>query len=79
MLAHSITTKCTKYEATSTLEALVAAVYCDLGFDSAKRFVVDFVLRYVDPEYLLVEDNYKEVSRNYKELGGVSFRFRTFT
>ena len=48
-----------------TLEALVAAVYCDLGFDSAKKFVKDCVLRCVDPEYLLVEDNYKEVLRRY--------------
>lgn len=48
-----------------TLEALVAAVYCDLGFDSAKTFVKDIVLRHVDPEYLLVEDNYKEVLRRF--------------
>jgi len=48
-----------------TLEALVAAVYCDLGFDSAKKFVKDFVLRWVDPEYMFVEDNYKEVLRRY--------------
>lgn len=48
-----------------TFEALVAAVYCDLGFDSAKRFVKDVLLRYVDPEYLLVEDNYKEVLRRF--------------
>jgi dsRNA-specific ribonuclease len=48
-----------------TFEALVAAVYCDLGFDAVKSFVKDIILRHVDPEYLLIEDNYKEVLRRY--------------
>jgi len=48
-----------------TLEALVAAVYMDLGFDSAKTFVKDVILRHVKPEYLMIEDNYKEVLRRY--------------
>lgn len=48
-----------------TLEALVAAVYVDQGFDVALQWVRDVLRRTVDAEYLTVEDNYKDVLRRF--------------
>lgn len=47
-----------------TVEALIGAVYVDLGFEACVRFVASLIDR-IDPEYLQLEDNYKEVLRRY--------------
>lgn len=48
-----------------TLEALVGAVFLDLGFQEAENFVKDIIERHTEPEYVFIEDNYKEVLRRY--------------
>lgn len=48
-----------------TFEALVGAVYVDLGLHAAKAFVKDSLLRYMPPEMLYIEDNYKVVLHRY--------------
>ena len=42
-------------------EALICAIYLDLGFVKAEKFVIDIIERYIVFEQLEVDDNYKDI------------------
>lgn len=42
-------------------ESLICAIYLDLGYNYAERFVLNLVKKYIDFDELLVDDNYKDI------------------
>lgn len=42
-------------------ESLICAIYLDLGFNSAEKFVLDLIKKYINFDELLVDDNYKDI------------------
>lgn len=46
-----------------TFEALIGAIYLDLGFEEAMKFVSDKIEKHFDSEMLLSDTNYKEILR----------------
>ena len=42
-------------------ESLICAIYLDLGFNYAEKFVLDLIDQYINFDELLVDDNYKDI------------------
>jgi ribonuclease-3 len=42
-------------------EALICAIYLDLGFEKTSRFVINVIEKYIDFESLEIDDNYKDI------------------
>ena len=42
-------------------ESLICAIYLDLGFNYAEKFVLNLIEKYINFDELLVDDNYKDI------------------
>ena len=42
-------------------ESLICAIYLDLGFNYAEKFIIDLIEKYIDFDEILIDDNYKDI------------------
>jgi len=42
-------------------ESLICAIYLDLGFNYAEKFVLNLIEKYINFDELLIDDNYKDI------------------
>lgn len=77
-LAHYNQTRLSKSMLGNALEALVGAVYIELGYEKTKRFVINRILRkYLDIHELEVyDDNFKSQLLEWCQKGGKSIDYK---
>ena len=46
-------------------EALICAVYLDLGFDYAEKFIISTINKFINFDELLIDNNYKDILLRY--------------
>jgi ribonuclease-3 len=49
------------------MEALIGAIYLDLGLEKAKKFVIEMIETHVDDNILLIDTNYKDQLMKYAQ------------
>lgn len=49
------------------LEALIGAIYLDMGLFHVKKFILDLIEKYLDEKEILNDDNYKDILMRYTQ------------